>query len=185
MAARRAPRRTSRAMASSDKSPEGGDLPYPTCALGCSGFSETVCLPRPPPQQLPLRPVLWIGCVSWEKGNLRSGWQRSKGGQWVAVTALTPLLPTACQVPNPVPLPHPSDLTLSPPFFPYSSGSPSPCCPLTLIPSSSLASQAPVSHSGPSPQRPIPHLLNALQWLPSTPGTEPRPWTQHQRPCVA
>lgn len=98
----RAPGRTNRGMASLHQPPIGGDLPCPTWAPGHSGFSEPVCPPLPPPEQLPLRPVSWIGGVGWGSGGLRSGPQRSKqgpvgGGQCL----LSPLLPTPVSSPVP------------------------------------------------------------------------------------
>lgn len=80
------------------------DRPCPSCAPGRSGFSEPVCPPLSRPEQLSLRPVLWIGDVGWENGGLRSGRQRSKRGWWVGGhSLLPPLLPTVCQVPQPCP----------------------------------------------------------------------------------
>ena len=69
-----------------------------------SGFSEPVCPPLPRPEQLSLRPVLWIGGVGWENGGLRSGWQRSKGGWWVGVIpSCHPSSPQFVKFPSPVP----------------------------------------------------------------------------------
>lgn len=153
LAALRAPRRTSRGMASSDQPPEGGDLPCLTCAPGLSGFSEPVCPPLSPSQQLQLRPVLWIGGVGWERGTRRVGGRDQSGvSGWGPLPLHHPSSPQLVKSPALSFLPN--DSALYPSFLPYGPGSGLVLSPWDLIVASPLVSQPPVSHSSSFPQGP-------------------------------